>query len=111
MTTQVMTPVDDTKEISETSLSSASEDQLHTGPETFEAPVVGDGIPIISMVGIDPIFEEKSKAINEAIQHMGWGRYQTKLFLLSGFGWFVDNMCVHIWIRYRLNNKLITLIH
>ncbi|KAF3912345.1 hypothetical protein AA313_de0206497 [Arthrobotrys entomopaga] len=88
-----MAAVDDTKEVSETSLSSASEDQLHTGPETCDATVVRDDIPIVNMVGVDPIFEAKSRALNEAIQYMGWGRYQTKLFLLSGFGWFVDNMC------------------
>ncbi|KAK6524366.1 hypothetical protein TWF281_011274 [Arthrobotrys megalospora] len=80
------------KEVSDTSLASNSKEDLHNGPETFDAPVVGHGIPIVGIEGMDPIFEAKSRAISDAIQHMGWGRYQTKLFLLSGFGWFVDNM-------------------
>ena len=72
-----------------------SKEDIHLGLETFDAPVIGHGIPTVGVDGVDgvdPIFEAKSRAINDAIQHMGWGRYQTKLFLLSGFGWFVDNM-------------------
>ncbi|KAK6511098.1 hypothetical protein TWF481_000020 [Arthrobotrys musiformis] len=84
---------DEPKEVvSDTSLASNSKENLHTGSATFEAPGVGHGIPIVDVEGIDPIFEAKSRAISDAIQHIGWGRYQWKLFLLSGFGWFVDNM-------------------
>ena len=73
----------------------SSKEDIHHGIETFDAPVLGHGIPTTGFEGVvDPIFEAKSHALNTAIQHMGWGRYQTKLFLLSGFGWFVDNMYV-----------------
>ncbi|KAF3194559.1 hypothetical protein TWF225_007086 [Orbilia oligospora] len=78
--------------VSDTSLASSSKENLDSGLETFEAPVVGHGIPIVDFQSLDPIFEAKSRAISNAIQHIGWGRYQWKLFLLSGFGWFVDNM-------------------
>ncbi|KAF3920947.1 hypothetical protein ABW20_dc0105794 [Dactylellina cionopaga] len=87
-----MAATEEQKEVSNTSLASDSTESLHTGPETFDAPVVGHGIPMVGIEGVDPIFEAKCHAVNDAIQHMGWGRYQTKLFLLSGFGWFVDNM-------------------
>src|SRR4051812_49268094 len=76
------------------SVHSTTKEGRQAGLETFDAPALGHGIPIIGISGVDPIFEAKSLAINEAIQHMGWGRYQTKLFILSGFGWFVDNMYV-----------------
>ncbi|EWC47847.1 hypothetical protein DRE_02729 [Drechslerella stenobrocha 248] len=81
-----MTPQGD-KEVSDTSLVNGSKEDLHIsiGAETFDASVVGHKVPTIGIEGLDPIFEAKSHAMNAAIQHMGWGRYQTKLFLLSGF--------------------------
>lgn len=32
----------------------------------------------------------KSKVINRAVQDIGMGRYQWKLFVLCGFGWLAD---------------------
>ena len=32
----------------------------------------------------------KSKVINKAIQDVGMGTYQWKLFVLCGFGWLAD---------------------
>jgi len=32
----------------------------------------------------------KSKVINRAIQDIGMGPYQWKLFVLCGFGWLAD---------------------
>lgn len=36
-------------------------------------------------------FLRKSLLINKAIDEIGFGRYQTGLFLVAGFGWFADN--------------------
>ena len=40
----------------------------------------------------DSVYDRKSKVINKAIQDIGMGRYQWKLFILSGFGWLADNL-------------------
>lgn len=37
--------------------------------------------------GVDPVFEAKAAVINRALQHIGMGKYQWKLFALCGFGW------------------------
>ncbi|KAL7963426.1 MFS general substrate transporter [Trichoderma compactum] len=37
-------------------------------------------------------YEIKSKLINKAIQDIGMGRYNWRLFILCGFGWFADNL-------------------
>jgi len=42
--------------------------------------------------GVDPIFEAKSAILNSAIQQIGMGKYQWKLFTLCGFGWAADNL-------------------
>src|ERR1700733_1822837 len=34
--------------------------------------------------GIDPVFEAKAAVVNRAIQHIGMGKYQWKLFVLCG---------------------------
>ena len=36
---------------------------------------------------VDPIFEAKAAVLNSAIQQIGMGKYQWKLFALCGFGW------------------------
>ncbi|PSR94564.1 hypothetical protein PHLCEN_2v4432 [Hermanssonia centrifuga] len=42
--------------------------------------------------GVDPIYQAKAKILNDAFQEMGMGRYQWYLFLVTGFGWFSDNL-------------------
>ncbi|PHH90777.1 hypothetical protein CDD83_2668 [Cordyceps sp. RAO-2017] len=37
-------------------------------------------------------YEIKSKLINKAIQDIGMGPYNWRLFVLCGFGWFADNL-------------------
>ena len=37
--------------------------------------------------GVDPVFEAKAAVVNRALQHIGMGKYQWKLFALCGFGW------------------------
>ncbi|KAF8512504.1 MFS general substrate transporter [Gautieria morchelliformis] len=46
--------------------------------------------------GVDKIYELKSELVNHCLQtEIGWGRYQTELFIVSGFGWAADN----IWLQ------------
>jgi len=42
--------------------------------------------------GHDTAYDRKSKVINKAIQDIGMGSYQWKLFVLCGFGWLADNL-------------------
>ncbi|KAF8526272.1 MFS general substrate transporter [Hysterangium stoloniferum] len=43
--------------------------------------------------GVDPVYEMKSHLVNRCLQNeIGWGRYQTELFIVSGFGWAADNL-------------------
>ncbi|KAG6995704.1 MFS siderochrome iron transporter 1 [Physcia stellaris] len=46
----------------------------------------------IAASGHDTMYDRKSKVINKAIQDIGMGPYQWKLFGLCGFGWLADNM-------------------
>jgi len=42
--------------------------------------------------GVDPVYQAKAKILNDAFQEIGMGRYQWWLFLITGFGWFADNL-------------------
>lgn len=46
----------------------------------------------IAASGLDTAYDRKSKVINRAIQDIGMGSYQWKLFVLCGFGWLADNL-------------------
>lgn len=46
----------------------------------------------LKIPGLDPVFEAKADLVNHAIQAMGMGRYQWWLFIVTGFGWFVDQV-------------------
>jgi len=73
--------------------SSSRDGSVYSNQESFrEAPVVSHVVPILEHSEVDPVFEAKCHLLNDTIQAMGWGKYQTQLFLLAGFGWFVDNM-------------------
>ncbi|KAG8892389.1 hypothetical protein FRB99_002738, partial [Tulasnella sp. 403] len=41
---------------------------------------------------VDPVYQAKAEVLNKAIQDIGFGRYQQFLFVVTGFGWMVDNM-------------------
>lgn len=41
---------------------------------------------------VDPIYLAKAKVLNDAIQSIGMGKYQWHLFIVTGFGWFADNL-------------------
>ncbi|KAI5475841.1 MFS domain-containing protein [Pseudohyphozyma bogoriensis] len=42
--------------------------------------------------GLSPVFFAKVEVINKAIAEIGMGRYQYKLFVATGMGWFQDNL-------------------
>ncbi|PPQ84174.1 hypothetical protein CVT24_002216 [Panaeolus cyanescens] len=77
-----------------------SDDQYITSKETTRNPT-----PVKaereSIVDLNNIYEEgvlekryhaKTVLINKAIRDIGMGRYQYKLFLVAGFGWFADSV-------------------
>ncbi|KIY49468.1 MFS general substrate transporter [Fistulina hepatica ATCC 64428] len=37
---------------------------------------------------VDPLYQQKARILNSAIQEIGMGRYQYYLFVVAGFGWF-----------------------
>ncbi|KAG6917195.1 hypothetical protein DXG01_003538 [Tephrocybe rancida] len=41
---------------------------------------------------VDPVYREKARILNDAIQDIGMGRYQWGLFVVTGFGWLADNL-------------------
>ncbi|KAF4617501.1 hypothetical protein D9613_006442 [Agrocybe pediades] len=40
----------------------------------------------------DSIYQKKAHVLNEALQEVGMGRYQWALFVVTGFGYFADNL-------------------
>lgn len=46
----------------------------------------------IVMPGTNNVYEKKIVIMNEALIDIGMGSYQWKIFLATGFGWFVDNV-------------------
>ncbi|RDW60557.1 putative sugar transporter-2 [Coleophoma cylindrospora] len=69
-------------------------------PETGETSSVHQGVvedllnnvdlEDLKIAGLDPTFEAKSDLVNKAIQTIGMGKYQWLLFVVTGFGWMVD---------------------
>ncbi|PWN96524.1 MFS general substrate transporter [Tilletiopsis washingtonensis] len=47
----------------------------------------------LDAIGVNSVYERKVYILNRVMdEHIGMGKFQWQLFLLSGFGWFVDNM-------------------
>jgi len=42
--------------------------------------------------GIDRVYHIKARLLNNAFQEIKMGKYQWMLFVVAGFGWFVDNL-------------------
>lgn len=40
---------------------------------------------------VNPVYLRKARLVTRSIDAMGFGRYQTGLFFVAGFGWFADN--------------------
>ena len=43
-------------------------------------------------MGADEGYERKISIMNEALIDLGMGSFQWKVFAMTGFGWFVDNV-------------------
>jgi hypothetical protein len=50
----------------------------------------------VAASGTDTPYDRKSKVINRALEDMGMGRYQWKLFILAGCGWMADNLWLQV---------------
>jgi hypothetical protein len=80
------TIVDEKKETSsndklEEKLSNTSSNEVHVEVHN----VLPDG-------SVDPVYQRKALILNQAIQEIGMGRYQWHLFIVTGFGYFADNL-------------------
>ncbi|KAF2839305.1 sugar transporter [Patellaria atrata CBS 101060] len=67
---------------------SSSSDFTRTTIESLKAEVEAD----LTAGSYNSAYDRKSKVINKAVQDIGMGSYQWKLFVLCGFGWFADNL-------------------
>lgn len=43
-------------------------------------------------LGADEVYEKKIAIMNEALISLGMGSFQWKVYAMTGFGWFVDNV-------------------
>ncbi|PCH39857.1 major facilitator protein [Wolfiporia cocos MD-104 SS10] len=41
---------------------------------------------------VDPVYQAKARILNDAFQDIGMGKYQWYLFIVTGFGWYSDNL-------------------
>ncbi|KAI0277810.1 MFS general substrate transporter [Russula aff. rugulosa BPL654] len=41
---------------------------------------------------VDPVYHAKARVLNQALQEIGMGKYQWRLFAVAGFGWFSDSV-------------------
>ncbi|KAF2679394.1 membrane transporter [Lentithecium fluviatile CBS 122367] len=82
---------------------------LATHEKNFSTPsdrdVEGETIPddaslgkgdILQLESIDPVLNAKMHLVNNAIDEIGFTRYQWKLFVLNGFGYAVDSLILLI---------------
>lgn len=60
-------------------------------PRASALPDIDGAAPIV-LKGIDPVYENKARVLNSAIQEIGMGWYQWQLFVVVGFGWASDNL-------------------
>ena len=63
---------------------------LHDEEKT--APRLKETVDLLPEGTVDPIYQAKAKVLNDAIQTIGMGKYQWHLFVVTGFGWFADNL-------------------
>ncbi|KAK4116191.1 MFS general substrate transporter [Canariomyces notabilis] len=61
-------------------------------PDDEAVSIVSDDNAIILKGQLDPVYEEKARVLNRAIQKIGMGWYQWQLFVVVGFGWASDNL-------------------
>ncbi|KIM55132.1 hypothetical protein SCLCIDRAFT_135274 [Scleroderma citrinum Foug A] len=46
----------------------------------------------ISVDSLDAVYRAKAKILDDAFQEIGMGRYQWRLFVMAGLGWFSDSI-------------------
>jgi hypothetical protein len=51
-------------------------------------------------LGADEVYEKKIAILNEALINLGMGSFQWKVYVMTGFGWFVDNVGIWIWLSW-----------
>ncbi|KAJ7577382.1 MFS general substrate transporter [Mycena floridula] len=75
-------------------MSSTEEPILETPKVEVEQPQLAAVAPksIFSEEALDPIYRAKATILNDAMQEIGMGKYQWGLFVVTGFGWFADNL-------------------
>jgi hypothetical protein len=81
-------PTDDTKKHTDTTHHDAAiiaDDDVSVGK--------GD---ILQLESTDPVLNAKMHLVNNAIDEIGFSRYQWKLFVLNGFGYAVDSLILLI---------------
>lgn len=70
----------------------ASKDQK-VGTEPVEQITEASGsVDKLFIDEFDPVYLAKSKLLSDALQEIGMGRYQWRLFVIAGFGWMADNV-------------------
>lgn len=65
------------------------------GPNKVDTSGVNDyhGIDTRAIrVGENVVYERKVAIMNQALIDLGMGPFQWKIFAMTGFGWFVDNV-------------------
>jgi hypothetical protein len=67
-----------------------SEDKIQVGSYTNYHGIDTSQV----MPGADAAYEAKISIMNEALLDIGMGRFQWKVFAMTGFGWFVDNVSI-----------------
>ncbi|KAH8091047.1 MFS general substrate transporter [Cristinia sonorae] len=71
-------------------------DSLKTSPDTekggYALEVELQDVYEEGESGIDPVYHAKARVLNRAFQEVGMGKYQWFLFVVTGFGWFSDNL-------------------
>ncbi|KAF8863915.1 MFS general substrate transporter [Acephala macrosclerotiorum] len=55
---------------------------------------VQEGSDILALQDVDPALNAKMHLVNNAIDEIGWTNYHWKLFVLNGFGYAVDSLCL-----------------
>ncbi|MBW0477367.1 hypothetical protein O181_017082 [Austropuccinia psidii MF-1] len=67
-------------------------DDIETSLGNTKIATVAADIATTASLGKDVVYETKARILNSAIQEIGMGKYQWKLFVVIGFGWASDNL-------------------
>lgn len=61
-------------------------DPTHSPTRDSHDIVSVQGGDLLNLESVDPVLNAKMKMVNDAIDEIGFTRYQAKLFVLNGFG-------------------------